>query len=294
MGIYTIENEILKVTARSKSAELISVIKKETSAEYLWNGDSKYWGWSSPILFPFVGKVRDQKYNYKGKTYEVNQHGFARNMEFDLVSQKENEIWFAVRENKETLIRYPFAFRLEIGYILEDNSIQVIWKVTNPGEDTMYFSIGAHPAFMCPLNEMGQQTDYYMGFETDKDEIRYKLIDKSCGLIAPEEYSLKLEEGLHRIEKTQFDKDALIIEGHQVRKMWLADPDKKPYVTVEFDAPLFGVWSPEKKNAPFICIEPWYGRSDGNDFYGSLEKREYGNTAQPRETVEKSYMITID
>ncbi|MDO4344474.1 MAG: aldose 1-epimerase family protein [Eubacteriales bacterium] len=291
--MYTIENEYLKAVLRSKSAELISLVKKETGVEYLWNGDKKYWGWTSPVLFPFVGAVRDKKYTFGGKTYEMCQHGFARNMEFELAIQKTDEIWFSLRSTEETKEKYPFDFCLQIGYRLEGSMVRVLWKVENTDKKTMYFAIGAHPAFMCPLNGEGVQSDCYMGFETEASELKYKLVDLDSALVAPGEYPLKLTEGLHQIEKDRFDLDALIIENHQTQKMWLAGPDKKPYVTVEFDAPLFGVWSPAKKEAPFICIEPWYGRSDGTEFYGTLEERSFENSLEPGEGFAADYRITI-
>ena len=293
MQTFLLENDTLRATIRSKSAELISIIKKETNVEYLWNGDARYWNWTSPILFPVVGMVRDKKYIYRDKSYPMSQHGFARDYEFELVSQTDNEIWFAFASSEETRQIYPFDFRLEIGYRLEAGTIQVLWKVINTDEKVLHFSIGAHPAFMCPLAGEGVQSDYYMGFETTVSELKYKLIDPSCNLIAPQEHTLALADGLHQIEKDRFDLDALVIEDHQTHKMWLAKPDKTPYVSVEFDTPLFGVWSPAKLDAPFICIEPWYGRSDGNYFYGTLEEREYGNTAAPGEVFERSYKINI-
>ena len=294
MGNYVLENDHLKVTVRSKSAELISIVKKETGVEYLWCGDSKYWGWTSPVLFPIVGNVREKTYTYEGNEYHLNQHGFARNQEFAFISQTEDVIWFALEATEETREVYPFEFRLEVGYVLKENQIQVCWKVNNTDNKTLYFSIGAHPAFMCPLNGEGEQTDYYMGFETEKRELTYRLIEASSSLIDPKEYVLDLEDGMHKIEKDRFDLDALIIEHHQTDKMFLAGPDKVPYVTVEFDSPLFGVWSPAGKNAPFVCIEPWYGRSDLNTFYGTLQEREYGNQAEPGEVFEASYKITIE
>lgn len=290
---YSLENEQLKVTVFSRGAELRSIRKKETGAEYLWNGDARYWGWTSPVLFPFVGAVRDRKYRYQGKTYDMKQHGFAREQEFALLSQKPDEIWFACSDTEETRKVYPFAFCLKLGYRLRENRVEVLWQVTNTGEEPMFFSIGAHPAFLCPPKAEGKQSDCCIGFETEKDQILYKRIDLSCNLIAPEEYALPLKDGLYRIEENCFDLDALIVEGDQTKKVWLAGPDGKPYVSVAFDAPLFGLWSPAKKNAPFVCIEPWYGRSDGTDFYGSLEERAYSNTAKPQETFARSYEISI-
>lgn len=291
---YIMENEILKVTIRSKGAELTSIIKKETGTEYLWNAGPEYWNWTSPVLFPFVGGAREKQYHWQGKTYPMMQHGFARDYEFTLTKQEQDAIWFRFHENEETLRIYPFKFKLEIGYVLQENTIRVCWKVTNDNEEVLYFSIGAHPAFLCPLDGKGERTDYYMGFETDKEELQYRLINMETNLVERAEYPLTLENGLRRVEEDRFAKDALIFEHGQTHKMWLADPEKKPYVTVAFDTSIFGVWAPHKKGVPFICIEPWYGRSDANDFYGSLEEREYINTAQPNEVFEKSYTITIE
>jgi len=146
MANYILENELLKVTIRSQGAELISIIKKETGVEYLWCADGKYWEWTSPILFPLVGGLRDKKYTYEGKTYPMMQHGFARDNEHTVTEQSETQIWFAFSDNEETQKIYPFAFKLEIGYVLEGNDIQVKWRVTNTDNKTLYFSIGAHPA----------------------------------------------------------------------------------------------------------------------------------------------------
>lgn len=293
MQTYVIENDNLKLTLRAKSAEMISLVKKETGVEYLWNGDKKYWGWTSPILFPFVGAVRDKKYTYEGNVYPMNQHGFARNYEFACLSQEQTEIWFAFSATEETKQIYPFDFKLEIGYRLNENQVEVLWKVTDTDCKTLHFSIGGHPAFMCPLGGEGAQSDYYIGFDTQAQELKYKLVDLSCSLIAPQEYPLVLDNGLHKITEDRFDLDALVIEDHQTGRVWLAGPDKKPYVTVAFDMPLFGLWSPAKAGAPFVCIEPWCGRSDANTFYGTLKEREFGNSLNPDEVFETSYTVTI-
>lgn len=293
MGNCILENERLKVTIRAKSAELISIREKATDTEYLWCGDKKYWGWSSPILFPLVGGLRDKTYTFQGKSYQLNQHGFAREYEFEITEQSTNSVWYRLTDTPEMHERYPFAFCLEIGYVLEKDTVTVRWRVTNTDSKKLYFSIGGHPAFLCPKGGVGKKSDCYLGFETDKDTISYKLVDLSCNLIANEEYPLPLENGLHKLTEDRFDKDALVIEGKQTGMAYLAGSDGKPYVEVRFDVPLFGVWAPMNHEAPFICIEPWYGRSDGVDFYGSWEEREYGNQLEPGEVFDEQYSIRI-
>lgn len=289
---YELKNEFLKVTINEFGAELSSIINLENNCEYLWQADPEYWKRHAPVLFPFVGSLKDKAYTYNGKIYKMCQHGFARDLNFEKAEQTHNSIWQVLSANEETRKKYPFEFKLKIGYILEEKTLKVIWEVTNIDNKVMYYSIGAHPAFNCPLAEGEMQTDYYIGFETAKEEIHYGLINDE-GLLRSETYTLPLENSYYKITPTLFDKDALIIENYQTQKVWLADENKQPYVTVNFDAPLLGVWSPAKKQAPFICIEPWYGRCDKADFTGSLEDREWGSKLLPGESQKMSYEIVI-
>ena len=127
---YTLKNEQLTAVFESFGAELIS-LQDDAGKEYVWYGDSAFWGRHSPVLFPFVGKVRDGKYRYQGKEYAMGQHGFARDMEFAFVSLTEDEIWFRFDSTEETRQKFPLDFCLEIGYKLANNTLQVLWKVTH-------------------------------------------------------------------------------------------------------------------------------------------------------------------
>lgn len=288
-----LENDLLEVTINSFGAELSSITGKETGTQYLWDADEKFWKRSAPVLFPFVGSLKDKKYTVNGKDYPMGQHGFARDMEFSVVSETSDEAWFELRSNHDTLVKFPFDFVLKIGYRLDGNDIKVTWHVENPGDKELLFSIGGHPAFMCPVTEDGKQSDYYLKFDADK-ALTYGLLS-SDGLLDRDDYLLGVDiDGYCPIDEHMFDKDALIIEHFQASKVSLCTPDKKPYLTVSFDAPLFGLWSPAGKGAPFVCIEPWYGRCDRADFRGELKNREYGNVLAVGETFEKSYTITIE
>ena len=288
-----LENDLLEVTINSFGAELSSITGKETGTQYLWDADEKFWKRSAPVLFPFVGSLKDKKYTVDGKDYPMGQHGFARDMEFSVVSEKNDEVWFELRSNDDTLAKFPFEFVLKIGYKLDGNDIKVTWHVENPGDEELHFSIGGHPAFMCPVTEDGKQSDYYLKFDADK-ALTYGLLSGD-GLLGRDDYLLGVDiNGYCAIDEHMFDKDALIIEHFQASKVSLCTPDKKPYLTVSFDAPLFGLWSPAGKGAPFVCIEPWYGRCDRADFSGELKDREYGNVLAVGETFEKSYDITIE
>lgn len=288
----TLENEVLKAGVNLFGAELATLVKKESNVEYIWNADEKYWKRSAPVLFPFVGLLKNKQYIYDGKTYPMTAHGFARDMEFSLVSNDGKEAWFSLSSDETTYEKYPFAFTLEIGYRLEGSKLEVIWKVINEDDKTMHFSIGGHPAFLCPLNGEGKLTDGIIEFDTDK-ELRCSQINVETGLVFAKERYIQTDNGKLQITEHLFDEDALVLENNQAHKVSLCNPDGKPYVTVSFDAPLFGVWSPTGKNAPFVCIEPWYGRCDAEDFNGILEEREYDNQLEPGESFEASHVIEI-
>jgi galactose mutarotase-like enzyme len=225
----------------------------------------------------------------------MSQHGFARDMEFTLISKSDQEIWLSLDATKETYEKYPFWFRLELGYRLEGSTITALWRVINQDNKTMYFSIGGHPAFMCPLDGKGEQRDYYLQFDTDKP-LHYLLINEE-GMAVKKPFEqqevLETDHGILAIDPHMFDRDALIIEQNQCHEVSFLDSTKKPYLTVSFDAPLFGLWSPAGKNAPFFFIEPWYGRCDSSDFTGTLEEREWGNVLEAGKQFEASYTITI-
>lgn len=291
MSNYVLENDFLKVTVASLGAELQSIYDKDKEQEYLWNGDGKYWPRRAPVLFPFVGMLKNKEYIYQGKAYDMTQHGFARDFEFECTCQEESCLWFRLNSSERTLELYPFEFIFEIGYELDGRCLKVLWKVTNPSENKMYFSIGAHPGFMCPLKDCEKQPSYFIDFHTDKN-LQYNLI-KQDGLVGIYGEELALDQGIVSIDAHMFDRDALIIENSQTQAVSLLDSHKKPYVTVHFDAPLFGVWSPAGKNAPFVCIEPWYGRCDRVDFNGTLEQREYGQKLDAHAVFEKNYIIEI-
>lgn len=286
-----LENEELRIEINRFGAELTRIYGKKNDTEYLWNADPKYWKRSSPVLFPFVGSLKNKEYRFEGKTYPMGQHGFARDMEFVIDSRSESEAWFSLTSNEETLEKYPFEFVLRVGYQLQGRELKVLWQVENPAQKEMYFSIGGHPAFMCPLKQEGKQSDYYLKFDSAKP-LSYGLVNEQ-GLMMETEEILQTENGIVKITDNMFDRDALVIERRQATAVSLCTPEQKEYLTVRFDAPLFGVWSPAGKGAPFICIEPWYGRCDRASFNGSLEEREYGNTLKARETFKAEYTILI-
>jgi len=292
MSIFNISTREITVTISSIGAELISVKNNSDKKEYIWGGNPKYWKRHSPVLFPLVGRYKDDKYQYQGKEYSMTQHGFARDKEFELTMKNENEIWFKIEADEDTLSKYPFQFKLECGYRAIGNSIEVMWKVTNKDTKKMYFSLGAHPAFAPPSSDV-DMTNCSLKFDRCKDSIVYSLLDQD-GLLLDDEHILPLNNKCIRITSDMFDQDALVIENNQTNEVSLIDRNNKPFVTMKFDAPLFGVWSPGKSNVPFLCIEPWYGRADRASFEGHLETREWGNELEIGKIFEAKYVVIFN
>lgn len=289
---YRLDNGVLEINVASKGAELIS-IKDETGKEYLWQGDEKYWGRQSPILFPFVGRLKNQEYTYEGKKYPMMQHGFARDMEFSVIEEKVDEIWFEIKDDGETYKLYPFHFSLKIGYRLVENRIEVLWKVENIDTKTMYFNIGAHPGFFCPIDGEKDKVGYALEFNS-KGNPKYYGADYDTGLRFSKLHELKLENGRSIITKEYFDETTYIFEDNQISEVSLVKPSGEKYVTVRFDMPILAVWSKERADAPFVCLEPWCGRCDRMDFNGNLEDREYNTVLEAGEVFNNVYSIGIN
>jgi len=278
-----LDNGIISIEVVEHGAELKSAMKN--GIEYMWCGDSKYWGRTSPVLFPFVGALKDKKYIVDDKQYPMGQHGFARDCDFELSENTENSVTYILKSSEETISKYPFEFALIIKYTLIDSTIKVEWKVKNESDSIISFSIGAHPAFNL------KEGENYFRFD-NKNDITYNLIDENGLYIESDRHVLK-NDGYVKIENTMFDKDALIIENNQANEVSLCDSEKNPYVTVRFTAPLFGLWSPAKRNAPFVCIEPWYGRCDRNDFKGEVSGKDYIINIDAGDIFEAGYEIGL-
>lgn len=200
----TISNSNLTAKINPLGAELYS-LKDNTDKEYIWEGNPKFWGKYSPILFPIVGTLKNNSYTYNGKGYDLSRHGFARDMDFELVDKKENSATFLIQSSEETLKVYPFKFELQIIYAIEINTLSIAYKVINKGISEMPFSIGAHPAFALP----GHFDDYSIQF--DKEEpLEYYLLEND--LISNQTKKLVLKDKLIPLNYSLFENDALILK----------------------------------------------------------------------------------
>lgn len=290
--MHTLKNDVLTVEVSEHGAELHSIRKGAT--EYLWQADPKFWARHSPVLFPIVGSVWDKLYRVDGKVYELGQHGFARDMDFVKVEGNDTEVFYRLESDEETLKKYPWPFRLEIGYKLKGNAIEVIWRVYNPGTEEMYFQIGAHPAFYYPDYDPETDERGYFSFDRSEGLECIRIMEKGC-VDAVTKYPLEIpQDGLLPLRKDTFDViDTIMLQDSQIGRVTLHRNDRTPWLSLKFTAPVVGLWSPPTKNAPFICIEPWYGRCDRAGYTGDYREKDWVNRLEPGKEFEGIYEIEI-
>lgn len=290
--MYTLENGILTVLVDEHGAELQNIIKGDK--EYLWQGDPAFWGRRSPVLFPIVGSVWEKRYRVAGKEYEMGQHGFARDMDFSFVCGSGTEVKYRLEHSDGTLAKYPFPFVLEITYKLAGSAIEVIWDVYNPGDEDVCFQIGAHPAFYYPDYDRENKERGYLSFDKKEWLECIRIKEKGC-VDAETKYPLDVpDDGLLPLTSDTFDAiDTLMLQDGQIRTVTLHRTDRSPWLTLRFDAPVVGIWSPPGKNAPFICLEPWYGRCDRAGYEGEYEDKDWMNRLSPGGKFTGGYTIEI-
>ena len=290
--MHTLKNDVLTVQVKEHGAELASIMKGST--EYLWQADPAFWGRHSPVLFPIVGSVWEKRYRINGVEYEMGQHGFARDMDFALVEGNETEVRYRLESSAETLAKYPYPFILEIAYRLQGNKLEVIWEVYNPSEEDMYFQIGAHPAFYYPDYDPQTAERGFLSFDRSEGLECIRIKEKGC-VDAQTLYPLELDEqGMYPLASDTFDViDTLMLQDSQLRKVTLHRPDGTPWLSLTFDAPVVGLWSPPGKNAPFICIEPWYGRCDRAGYEGDYREKDWINRLGAGERFSSVYTVEI-
>lgn len=286
-----IETAYLQATIDSKGAELHSLYSKEHEIEYLWQGDPNYWARRSPVLFPIVGSLKDDQYSYKGKTYPMSQHGFARDMAFEVFEQSADAVTFVLKSNEETRVVYPFDFELYLSYQLGGDGLTVAYKVVNTSEEEMFFSIGGHPAFNVPLEEGLTFEDYYVKSSPMKSRIMIPLKGRYLDL---ENRTLGQTNAAIALTRELFANDALIFETKGLNSFSICS-DKSPHkVTLTYNhLPFVGIWTPYGTDAPFVCIEPWAGIADATDATGNLDEKFGIQKLAAQEEFAAKYAITV-
>jgi galactose mutarotase-like enzyme len=280
--IVTISNGILTATINSLGAELISLVKN--TKNYIWQVDEMYWNKTSPILFPIVGRLKNDSYSFNGKTYQLPRHGFARNMEFTFDKKSDSQVIFELNETEETKTNYPFDFKLLVAYTLMDNELVIEYFVRNQSDEVLPFSIGAHPAFSISdkFENYSLQFNKEDTFETH--HLENEIFNGKTTLVETKNNAIALKYAT-------FEKDALVFKQLKSNEVILKNKDKA-ILKVNFDHfPYLGIWT--KQNAPFICIEPWCGLADSSNHNGNFEEKEGINYLSAGEDFLRAIRIEI-
>ncbi|MDN6162407.1 MAG: aldose 1-epimerase family protein, partial [Atopostipes sp.] len=294
--LITLKNKELLVKINEKGAELSSVTDRKSGHEFIWQADEEYWGRHAPVLFPIIGRLKNDQYKYEGKTYNMSQHGFARDRLFELEETDSNSALFSLTYDKESLKNYPFKFKLYIRYILDKKSLTVDYEVINLSRSKgMYYSIGGHPAF-----NVSQDYD-------SEESLELKEISLE---INPKENYKKIpisKEGYTQLDKTEKEKvyskqlthetfkdDALVYEISQGSEILLKDKVEKVEIQIHPNQMNFlGVWSPYPKKASFVCLEPWTGFADNEKASGKFTEKKEISFLEKEEKANHQYTITF-
>ena len=273
-------------------AECISL--KKNGQEYLWQANPDIWGRHAPVLFPIVGRLKDNQYTYQGKSYAMGQHGFARDRNFELTEKTDRKLTMILKADETSKKVYPFDFELSIGYSLSENGLNVDYHVHNPsGEQTLFFSIGAHPGFGCPLEpEKESFSDYQLDFG-HKSITNLPLYTLEGGLISTKKSSLTLQEGKLNLDYKLFENDALIIDVDPVTTVSICSRKTGKGFAMQFsDFKWLGLWTKEK-GAKFICLEPWNGIAATTDHDGTLENKLGIVQLAPQASHKASFQVDL-
>lgn len=280
--IITISNSLLSATINTLGAELISLVKNNKN--YIWNIDETYWNKTSPVLFPVVGRLKNDSYSFNGKTYQMTRHGFARNMEFSFDKKSDSQVIFELNETEDTKAIYPFSFKLLMAYTLMENELVIEYFVRNQSDDVLPFSIGAHPAFAISDKFENYSLEFNAADTFETHHLENESFIGKTTLVDTKNNAIALNYAL-------FEKDALVFKQLNSNEVTLKNKEKA-ILKVNYDHfPYLGIWT--KQNAPFLCIEPWCGLADGINHNGNLEEKEGINHLPAGEDFLRAIRIEI-
>lgn len=284
-----LENNNLIIDIDKKGAELKSIRSKVDYHEYMWSGDSAYWGKTSPILFPIVGALKNDSYRYQGRNYRLSRHGFARDLDFGEERISDTEVLFTLTDTPKTQESYPFSFILKVNYKLRGRALITTYVVTNPhNRQILLFSLGAHPAFAAGEQEPEVGYDkFYLEFAQDGAFEGYRL---EGNLISDETYSIMLEKQQLALSYPLFHRDALVTKSLKSKEITLRNTVNSRGMHFRFEGfPFFGIWA--AKDADFVCLEPWCGIADGIMHQQQLEMKEGIQSLPPGMSWQRSWEV---
>ncbi len=267
-NLYNLENDVLRITASNNGAELQSIYDKVNDLELLWQGDRQYWGRRAPILFPIVGRLKNDELIHKHQSYPMTQHGFARDNIFECIYNDECQLEFRLRANDSTRAQYPFEFELIVAYHLINNVLTSNYIIRSARDSDLPFSVGGHPAFNWPLVSGIDKHEHSIQF-ADSNLRQVRQLNK--GLLQAEKIPSPIVDQTLVLSDELFQNDALIFDDIIERKITYQAGDQYKIVLQFDDFPQLGIWS--KLGAPFVCLEPWYGYASPETYKGEFSSK---------------------
>ncbi len=290
--MYKLFNELFEVKIKEKGAELSSFFSKRKNTEYMWQGNPDIWSGQAPILFPVIGCLKDDGYLFKGKEYKMPKHGFVRHSEkFEVVDQSNQTISFRLKSDEELKRMYPFEFEFLLTYEIKGSRLEVKHEIKNIGNRDMYFSLGGHPAFVCPRNDGEEYEDYYLEFTDEETDHTYEIM--ADGLIGGNTKPVLANTKTLPLHKELFIDDALVFKNLKSRKCSLKSRKSSAVLSVEYPGfPYLGIWA--KPGGHFVCIEPWIGIADSFDSNRDFTQKDGIIKLEASKEFTASYFITVE
>ena len=305
--MYALQNAALRLEVSARGAEIQSLVDLTDGREIIWHGDATYWNGRSPILFPITGGLWNGTCRLDGRSYQIPKHGFVRRRDWQFVEQGEDFIRFAIENTDEELKQFPWPYRLEVTYTLRERTLRTDLRVTNRSHhSSMWFQVGAHPALnLRDWTPNGQRVAGFLRFEGAPRDL---LRAGSQGCIEPARVPIPWSKNLQTLAALAFHQmgnalvpigvdtfanEALIFDARQVEAVEVLDRKRRRYARVASSAPVWLIWQPVGKHAPFVCVEPWYGLPDTVDFDGEMPQRPEIQRAAPQETWEGWWTLEV-
>ena len=289
--MQTIRNSAMTVTIDELGAQLQSITAAD-GTEYLWNGDPAYWTGRAPILFPYVGRLTNDRYTYGGKEYEMTRHGFARRMEFSVVTVGKDHITLHIEDSAESKKVYPFSFHFDVSYVLEDNTLVIVYATENMDNRTMFFGLGGHPGFRVPLEKGKTFTAYRLTFAQPCQP--WQVLMSGNYMLNGHEAPYPLEDGVGLpLRHDLFDHDAIILKNF-ARSVTLSAGEGTRGITLSCPKMRYmGIWHQPKTDAPYVCLEPWVSLPSREGVVEDLSQQFDLISLAPRQRYENRWTVTI-
>ena len=287
--MQTIQNQALTAVIDEVGAQLMSITAAD-GAEYLWNGDSAYWSGRAPNLFPYVGRLTNDRYTYGGREYQMTRHGFAKSARFTPEDRTGDRVTLRVTATEETRKVYPFDFSFAVTYALAGSTLSITYTVENRDGRTLHFGLGGHPGFRVPLEAGRSFEDYRLTFSQPCQPSQVLLSD--AYMISGQEAPYPLENGTDLpLRHSLFDRDAIILKNfHRTLTLWAGEGSRGLRLSIP-QMRYLGIWHMPKTDAPFVCLEPWLSLPSRQDIIEDLAQQNDLTALEPGKTYENTWSI---